>query len=470
MPGGRQRFLPVTFSGVRHFAVLPAIALASLAGAVSAQSTTPSPSTAQGQLLPLDGIVAVVGTKPILWSEVMEQVTQERARGAQIPADSAGAAEYARNVISQMIDEEVLLQRAASDTSIRVADADITETVDQQIKQVRGQFSSEQEFLRQLRLAGFGSQDEYRSFISEQARRAELQRRLVQKYQSEGRMIKVAVSDADVNEAYERAKATLPKRPPAVTFRQIVVRTQASSQELAAARKRADSLLAEIRAGADFEQVARRASDDSGSAAQGGDLGWNRRGELVTPFEDVMFRLPPGQVSQPVLTQFGYHIIKVERAKPSEVKARHILVKPKFSAADTALAHARADSVLQLWESGTPFDSLIARYHDPDEEEGMLEPFPREQLPESYQTAIGDAARGSFVGPFPIADRGRGVPKFVILQLTGVVEGGDYTVDEVRERMRQQLSQERSFRRLLDQLKAETYVRLLPIEHYLARP
>jgi peptidyl-prolyl cis-trans isomerase SurA len=426
--------------------------------------------TGASQTLPIDGIVAVVGSKPILWSEVMEQVTQARARGAPIPSDSAGAVAYARDVITQMIDEEVLLQRATGDTSITVADADLTETVDQQVRQVRGQFTNEQEFLRQLRLAGFGTLEEYRRFVTEQARRAELQRRLVQKYQSEGKMIRVAVNDADVNEAYERNKATFPKRPPAVTFRQLVVPTTPSPAALQAARAVAESLLVDIRGGADFEQVARRASQDSASREQGGDLGWARRGELVGAFEETMFRLPPGQVSEPVLTQYGWHLIKVERARPSEVRARHVLIKPSYSPEDTARSHQRADSALRLWRAGVPFDSLVRQFHDPDEEEGSLEPFPKEQLPESYREAIGDLPRGAFVGPFSIADRGRGVPKFVVLQLTDVIEAGDYTVEEVRERMRSQLSQERSFRRLLDQIKSETYVRTFPIEQFLTRP
>jgi hypothetical protein len=61
------------------------------------------------------------------------------------------------------------------------------------------------------------------------------------------------------------------------------------------------------------------------------------------------------------------------------------------------------------------------------------------------------------------------VPKYVVLQLTEVIEEGEYTVDEVRDRLRQQLSQERSFRRLLDNLKTETYVRVFPIEPFLQR-
>lgn len=441
-----------------------AIAALSLIVAVPAAGQQPAPVSQT-----VDGIVAIVGARPILWSEIMEVIGRERAQGRQIPQDSAGAAEFARNILSSIIDEEVLLQRAAGDTSIIVADDDVAATVDRQVQQIRGQFPSDQEYLRQLRQAGFGTQDEYRKWLSEQARRSELQRRLVQKYQAEGKMVRVAVSNEDVNDAYERDKANFPKRPPAVTFRQLVIATQATKEAIDRARAKADSVLAEIRAGADFEQVARRETDDSTTREQGGDLGWQRRGELVPEFEQMMFALQPGQVSPPVFTPYGFHIIRVDRSKPAEVRARHILIKPEYTGADTVRARARADSALQQWRSGVPFDTLAKRYHDRDEIEGSLEPFPRENLPESYRTAIGTRTKGEFVGPFTIDDRNRGVPKFVVLQLTDVIEAGDYTVEELRDRLRANMSQERSFRRLIDQLRRETYVRIYPIESFLGR-
>jgi peptidyl-prolyl cis-trans isomerase SurA len=437
-----------------------------LAPAVSAQQGPATPRSAGSH--PTDGIVAVVGTHPILWTEVLEVIGQERSRGAQLPNDSLGAVAFAKNILNGLIDEEVLLQRAAGDTSIVVADADVQETVTRQMQQIRGQFPSDQEFVRQLRQAGFGSQDEYRKWITDQARRSELQRRVVQKYQQEGKMIKVAVSDQEVNESYEKNKANFPKRPPAVVFRQLVIPTTASREALDRARAKAESLLKEIRAGADFEQVARRESQDS-SRSQGGDLGWSRRGELVPEYEHMMFALAPGQISPVVQTQYGFHIIKVERAKPSEVRSRHILIKPTYEGADTVRARARADSALALWQGGAAYDTLVKRFHDRDELEASLEPFPREQLPESYRNAIGTKGKGEFIGPFPIEDKQRGVPKYVVLQLTDVIEAGDYTVEEVRDRMRQSMSQERSFRRLIDQLKKETYVRTYPIEPFLAR-
>lgn len=421
------------------------------------------------QNAPIDRVVAVVGSRTILWSEVIEAVGQRRARGDEVPQDSAGQLEYARTLVQELIDEEILVSRAIQDTSITVADADLTQTVEDQLKRLRGNFPNEAEFLRALRGAGFGNLEEYRRWLTEQARRGELQRRYVSRMQRDGKMVPVAVSDAEVTEAYNRQKDRLPKRPPAVVFRQIVVPTIASEQAKRVARAKAESLLVEVRNGADFEQVARRESMDPQSKEQGGDLGWTRRDQTVPEFDRVLFALRPGQISNVTETQYGFHIIRVDRVKPAEVKARHILIMPKFDSTDIARSRARADSVLAQWRSGTPYDSLVARYHDRDEMEGSLEPFPRSQLPESYARAFEGKRAGEFIGPFSIEDRQRGVPKFVLAQLTQVIEAGDYTVEDLREQIRQNLSQERAFRRLIDRLRKETYVAVMPLEGMLGK-
>ncbi len=409
---------------------------------------------------PIDRVVAVVGTTPILLSEAQEVVNQRRAQGMVIPPDSAGQAVLLAQVVSDLVDEEVLVQRAQTDTSIKVADADLTATVDQQLKQVRSQFQGDQELLSELRTAGFGNLEEYRRWLTDQARRRALQQRLVQQLQREGKMPAASISEKDISDAYEKSKEQLPKRPASVMFRQIVVATTASQAALDAARAKADSLLAEIRAGGDFEQIARRESMDPSSKEQGGDLGWNRRGHMVEPFDRVMFALAPGKVSPVIQTTYGFHIIRVDRVRPDEVKARHILIRPSYDSADVARARVRADSVLTLWQAGTPFDSLVKKFHDPDEVEGSLDPFPRDSLPESYAKAFEGKKTGDFVSPFSIDDPQRGVPKFVIARMTNVSEGGDYTIADLRERIRENLSQERSYRQLIDQLKQETYVRI----------
>lgn len=96
----------------------------------------------------------------------------------------------------------------------------------------------------------------------------------------------------------------------------------------AQAKAKADEVLAKVKAGGDFGDLAKQYSQDS-TASAGGDLGWFGRGQMVKEFEDVAFALQPGQTSDIVKTKYGYHIIKVIEKKPdgSQVHAAHILIK-----------------------------------------------------------------------------------------------------------------------------------------------
>ena len=443
--------------------LLSRIALATVALAASVLSR-PTSLAAQAPInIPVDKIVAVVGQQPILWSDVLEEISQRRAAGLQVPEDSTAQLALAKSIIEEMIDVEVMVQRAKADTSITVEDADLTNTVEQQMKRLRDNFKTDGEFAAALKGGGFGNVEEYKRWLTDQARRRALQERLVAKMKQDGKMISVAVSEEEITEAFGRERERLPKRPATVTFRQIVVPTVASEASKKIAYAKAESIYKDLTTGGDFEKIAKRVSEDSGSAVQGGDLGWSRRGQMVPAFDEMMFLLPPGQISPIVETQFGFHIIRVDRVQPAERKARHILIKPKYDSADVAIASMRADSVLALWEKGTTFDTLVARYHDTasDEAKGVLEPFERSRLPESYQKAFEGKKNGDFITPFPVDDKQRGVPKYVIAQLVNVVDEGEYTVQDLRNQIRDQLSQEKSYRRLLDGLRKDTYVTVL---------
>jgi peptidyl-prolyl cis-trans isomerase SurA len=268
------------------------------------------------------------------------------------------------------------------------------------------------------------------------------------------------VTDEEVTAAFERSRTELQKRPATVTFRQIIVAPHASAEAKAKSKARAESLLVEIRKGGDFEQIAKRESMDPGTKAVGGDLGWNRRGSgLVPEFEAMMFALRPGEVSPVIETAFGYHIIRVDRVQSAEVKARHILIAPVIDSADVAAAKIEADSVAVQWRRGVSYDSLLARHHDPTEEKGVLQPFNRDSLPASYQTALAGAKAGTITGSFQLANP-RGQPKFAVIQVVTATDAGEYNPGEIREQIRAQLSEERSIRQFLDELRKQTYVSL----------
>lgn len=431
----------------------PAVPIATPAAIAPSAATV----TAAANVPVVDRVVAVVGTKPILYSDVAELFNVKRAQGAQMPTDAAGQLEFARRLVDELVDEEVMVQRATAD-KVEVSDADVAASVDQQMKRVRDQFKSETEYRSELKRAGFGSPEEYRRSLTDQARRSQLFQRGLDKLRESGKLVPVSVSEAEVTEAFEKNRASLPKRPATVAFRQIIVPPRPSAAARAAALAKAESLLVEIRKGGDFEQIAKRESMDPGSRELGGDLGWNRRGRMVPEFERMMFALPPGQVSPIVETGFGFHIIRVDRVQPAEVKARHILIRPKIDSADVARARVRADSVLARWKANTPFDTLVAHYHDRRNEETNVPSFDRSQLPPAYATAFQGKGVGDFVGPFAIDDPQSGSPKFVVARITEANEGGDYTVADLRTSIRDQLQQERSIRRLLDDLRKQTYV------------
>jgi peptidyl-prolyl cis-trans isomerase SurA len=386
---------------------------------------------------------------------VLSYINQQRASGISVPQDSAGQMAFAREALNQLIDEEILVQKA-HEMKVDVTEGEVNRAVDDQLKRVRDQFKTEEEYRTELKNAGFGTPEEYRRTLYTQFYRRSLQQRVFPDLQKTARMKNV--SDAEIDEAFQKNRDLLKNQPATVTFRQIVVAPKPTAEQKKTALAKAESLLVEIRKGGDFEQIAKRESMDPGTRQLGGDLGWNRRGSgLVPEFEQMMFALRPGEVSPVIETSFGYHIIRVDRVQAAEVKARHILIAPVIDSADVAAAKVEADSVAAQWRRGVAYDSLVAKHHDPTEEKGVLQPFPRDSLPASYIAALAGAKPGDITQPFQLANP-RGQPKYGVLQVVTATDAGEYKESEIRDQIRAQLSEERSIRALLDDMRKQTYV------------
>jgi peptidyl-prolyl cis-trans isomerase SurA len=436
-----------------------AVLLAAAPIALHAQQKAPAArSSATTQAIPLDRVVAIVGDVVITQSGLQEKLIQKRQEGATIPTDSAAFHAFVRSALNELVDEELLL-RKGKDLKIEVPDADVNNTVDKQVKEIRGRFGSDAEFRAELQKAGLGTPEEFRRFRAEEVRRAETITRTVRKLREDGKIVQANVTDQEVQEAYDRNRASLPKREASVTWRQIIIAPKASPAAKERARQKAESLLVVLKTGGDFEKLAKRESMDPGSKDNGGDLGWNRRGHMVAEFDRWMFALPPGQLSPVIETPFGFHIIRVDRVQPGEVKARHILIAPKIDSTDVARAGRAADSVAAAWRGSASFDSLAKRYHDfaSAEETTLLTPFPRTQLPAAYQQAFaGKKAKDMVV--FQIPGNATVPGKFVVAQLASVEQGGDLTLAEVKERFRARLAEEGGVKRLMETLRKGTFV------------
>lgn len=470
------------FSG-RLAAIAAAAALnVATAGAARAQDSTaaaaqPPPDTAAAAPLPLrdtaaaaaampadsvivvDRVLAVVGNRPVLASQVDEELFSRQAQGAKLPDDPRQLDALRREVASSIVDEELLVQQAARDTAIQVTDQEIADGVEQQVRKVRDNFTSEVDYRNELKKAGFQTPEEYRRWLTDQQRRAALQNRLIDGLRSSGKLKPVSPTEQEMRKFFDQQKGNLGSRPATISFRQIVVTPKPSAAARAKARAQADSIVLELRRGADFATAARRFSQDPGSRDQGGSLNWFRRGVMVPEFEKVAFSLKPGVVSDPVESPFGFHIIQVERTQPAEIQARHILLTPPLDSANVDSARTLATRLSELIAKGASFDSLQRIHHDPAGGEREAENVPADKLPEAYAKAIAETDSGKVVPVFTLKGPGDR-DQFVVLQVTGRRSQGEIRYEDVKDRIRQQLGQELAIRRYIDQLRKSTYVEM----------
>jgi peptidyl-prolyl cis-trans isomerase SurA len=425
----------------------PAPAPARLGPAAEAQSDGP---------IVVDRVVAIVGNRPVLASQVDEEVFSRQSQGQALPSDPDSLAALRKQVISSIVDEELLVQQAQRDTAIKVTDQEIADGVEQQVRKVRGNFTSEVDYKNELKRAGFGTPEEYRRWLTDQQRRSAFQNRLIDKLRQDGKLKPVSPTEQEMRAYFNEQKGALGNRPATLSFRQIVIAPRPAPEAKARTRAQADSIVLELRRGADFATAAKRFSQDPGSKDQGGSLNWFRRGVMVPEFERVAFSLRPGVVSDPVESPFGYHIIQVERVQPGEVQARHILLIPDIDSVHVDSARALADSVRALILRGAPFDSLQRALHDPSAEK-QADNVPADKLPEAYGKAFGDADSGAVAPVFSLPGAGTR-EQFVVAQITGRRPPGDIRYEDVRDRIRDQLGQQLAIRRYIDRLRSATYV------------
>jgi peptidyl-prolyl cis-trans isomerase C len=265
---------------------------------------TPAPGQAQAAFDPseLPPIVARVDGKEVSRRELLERAEAMRVQMEQMGApEPPQTEEFYREMLDQVIGAHLLYAEAAR--------RELTPTREQvaaELATLRGRFPTEEAYRERLASQGMTEKD----ITEDLARNLAIQRLLL-----------ADVGDTQPTEAEERRfyqqNAERMKRSAQVRVRHILVGAPADApaQQREAARREAESLLARVRAGEDFAELAGETSDDPGSRGQGGLLPWLGRGETVPPFEQAAFGLEPGQVSEVVESPFGYHVIRLEERR-----------------------------------------------------------------------------------------------------------------------------------------------------------
>ena len=169
-----------------------------------------------------------------------------------------------------------------------------------------------------------------------------------------------SISDGDLRDYFNAHKAEF-RRPGRAVLSVVEIPRSITAADTAAARAKAVALRAEIMGGAKFETIADRESPDA--AGPGGDLGRVSRGRFVADFEKAAWALPAKEVSQPVLTEFGWHLIRVDEKKKDTLALRHILVRITPSDSATTRIDRKADSLSTMAGNATDpkkFDDALA--------------------------------------------------------------------------------------------------------------
>jgi peptidyl-prolyl cis-trans isomerase C len=261
----------------------------------------------KGSKLP-EGAAATVDGQTITVPEV-EKVAQNFLR-QNVPPDStaqgATPSEQIYNTALARLVEQKLLEKAAEKAGITVTD----EQVQGRVAQLKAQVGGQEAFVDLLAKNNVTEADVVRDMRTNM---------LLGEYFTKTMEQNPAVSDDEISDYFDGHPESFGPQPE-VHASHILLMVPPGSDDAAkaAVKAKAEGILAKIQGGADFAQMAKDNSEDTGSGANGGDLSWFGHGAMVAPFDSAAFALEPGQVSGLVETQFGYHIIKALERRTSE--------------------------------------------------------------------------------------------------------------------------------------------------------
>ncbi len=305
----------------------------------------------------VDRIVAVVDKQIILQSELDAQL-QLYAMQSKIDLSRPGLKDTLRSqMLDKMIEDKVLLVQAERDTSVSVTNKEVEDALSAQIDKIKSQFATEDAFLQQLRAEGL-TLKELRTQYKDEVRNQLLKEKFIQQ-----ELEKVHVSSGEVMEFYQTTRDSLPQKPAGVRLAHILISTLPGKATRDSLYQYAELIRKKALAGEDFATLAKTYSQDP-SSSDGGDLGWFAKGSMVPEFENAAFALQPGQISDVVETQFGYHIIKCTGRKEDKIRASHILIRLLPSEADQKAKLELADSIYSQLQSGADFAELARKYSD----------------------------------------------------------------------------------------------------------
>ncbi|MBI5060432.1 peptidylprolyl isomerase [candidate division KSB1 bacterium] len=342
----------------------------------------------------IDRIVAIVDDAIILDSEVFQYVQYQV--GTQANLDALSEAEIATlksQILQDLIDQKVLLAKAHADT-IMVGDKEIDRELDSRVKTLIDQAGGQEKLENYYGMPLARIKRQFRVLVEEGM--------LIDRVK-EKKLAAVQVSQSEVQKFWEMYQDSIPELRDGVRIAHILLQDQISEVSRAAALAKADSVRTLVVEGKQpFEDYAKQLSDDPGTAANGGKLGQTSRGDLVTEYETVAYNLDPGEVSAPVMSPFGVHLIKLNERVGEKINTNHILFRVEPTPADEQATQARADSIIAAVRSGVDFAKLAESYSQDAKtaaKGGDLGWFAPDELPQDFAIPVKDLKQSELAVP-----------------------------------------------------------------------
>ena len=307
---------------------------------------------AQNEKQYIDGVAAIVEKHLILKSDVDQMVGMTAMQQRVDLSTNPDLYEKLQgSVVQSMIDQKIMLEMAELD-SIIVDEKEVNQSLDQQIEMLINQAGSEEKAAEAL---GQSLKSFRREFWYDMR-----DRMITERYQQQ-LLNSITIARSDVKDFYNTYKDSLPVLPLKAKLSHLLLPTTASDISKEKVFSFLSNLKIEIENGLSFEAAAKEHSIDP-SKNNGGELGWVKRGLLVKNFETVAFTLEPGVISEPIETQFGFHLIETLEKQGEKIRVRHILMAPEITQDDHErtfnFANVLKDSINDLFS----FKQMVKKY------------------------------------------------------------------------------------------------------------
>ncbi len=293
----------------------------------------------------LDKVVAVVDNEIITESELDFQTNLLASRYGVSPDSPA----LRKQTLNSMIEEKLAYAQANLD-SIEVTDDEVDKRIDYQIQLFIQQYGSKE---RVEQVYGMSIEKIKREL------RDDVRKNLMVQKLREKNFGTVEATRRDVEEFFKTYKDSLGVIPEKVKIAHIFRSPKTSEESKEKSREFAQAILDSIKNGADFAEMAKKYSEDPGSAKEGGDLGFVKKGVFYPEFESAAYALQPGEISGVIESPVGFHIIQLIEKRGESIHTRHILIKIK---ADENADLKTIDFLTAIRDSIVNGDSTFAYY------------------------------------------------------------------------------------------------------------